>query len=57
MPIVIEDMEAEVLPEREAPAPERRDAREQREEQARLVERVHRELRIRDERGARWHAD
>ena len=57
MPIRIEDMQAEVLPERESPGAERGDERGQREDEARLAERIHRELRIRDERGARWHAD
>jgi len=57
MPILIEDMEAEVVPERDTPAPARNEQRERREERAQILERVHRELCIRDERGARWHAD
>ena len=58
MPVVIEDMQAEVLPER--PREEAAPAEGQRSDavqQARLLERVARELRIRDERDARWRAD
>jgi hypothetical protein len=57
MPILIEEMEAEVVPERETQAPARDEERERREQRAQILERMHRELRIRDERGARWHAD
>ncbi|MBX3686846.1 MAG: hypothetical protein KF909_11965 [Rhodocyclaceae bacterium] len=57
MPIMIEEMQAEVRPEREAPeaasaAPAADGARE-----AEAVEAVLREIALRDERRLRWLAD
>ena len=57
MPIMIEEMQAEVRPEREAPeaasaAPVADGARE-----AEAVEAVLREIALRDERRLRWLAD
>lgn len=57
MPIMIEDMQAEILPERSAPddASDAAGAEEGNEQQ--LLERVVRERRVRDERRLRWLAD
>ena len=57
MPIMIEEMQAEIRPEREAPeaantAPAADSARE-----AEAIEAVLRELALRDERHLRWKAD
>ena len=57
MPIMIEDMQAEVLPERAAPEEASASIEADTPRDTRLLERMLRERRVRDERRLRWWAD
>jgi hypothetical protein len=57
MPIMIEEMQAEVRPEREEAQPASAAPAPDAQQQAEAVEAVLRELVVRDERSRRWLAD